>query len=159
MFKFCTGIPTFKQIMAHKMDLQDFSTLFHNRKHLLFNLLLNMPVGKFLTFNTQLTNVGDIYPKSCKVYHRGHDCVSYNQHPSRWKLRRGGVNEVPFGYSRDFPFQLTNITVVVRTRRYFSIYSISRKTVNTEYTYYSWCMTSTDIVKWRKTNDYEKRWG
>jgi hypothetical protein len=34
--------------------------------------------------------------------------------------------------------------------------------VDTEYTYYSWCMTSTDIVKWRKTNDYEnfeKRWG
>ena len=34
-------------------------------------------------------------------------------------------------------------------------YCISRKTVDTEYTYYSWCMTSTDIVKWRKTNDYE----
>ena len=32
---------------------------------------------------------------------------------------------------------------------------ISRKTVDTEYTYYSWCMTSTDIVKWRKTNDHE----
>ena len=30
-----------------------------------------------------------------------------------------------------------------------------RETVDTEYTYYSWCMTSTDIVKWRKTNDYE----
>ena len=29
-----------------------------------------------------------------------------------------------------------------------------RETVDTEYTYYSWCMTSTDIVKWRKTNDY-----
>jgi uncharacterized protein YehS (DUF1456 family) len=27
--------------------------------------------------------------------------------------------------------------------------------VDTEYTYYSWRMTSTDIVKWRKTNDYE----
>ena len=26
---------------------------------------------------------------------------------------------------------------------------------DTEYTYYSWCMTSTDIVKWRKTKDYE----
>jgi hypothetical protein len=37
----------------------------------------------------------------------------------------------------------------------FSLYCISRKTVNTEYMYYSWCMTSTDIVKWRKTNDYE----
>jgi prenyltransferase beta subunit len=37
----------------------------------------------------------------------------------------------------------------------FSLYCISRKTVDTEYTYYSWCMTSTDIVKWRKTNDYE----
>jgi hypothetical protein len=48
-----------------------------------------------------------------KVYHRGYDCVSYNQHPSRWKLRRSGVNEVLFGYSRDFRFQLTNITVVL----------------------------------------------
>jgi prenyltransferase beta subunit len=27
--------------------------------------------------------------------------------------------------------------------------------VDTEYAYYSWCMASTDIVKWRKTNDYE----
>jgi hypothetical protein len=35
------------------------------------------------------------------------------------------------------------------------LYCISRKTVDTEYTYFSWCMTSTDIVKWRKTNDYE----
>ena len=35
------------------------------------------------------------------------------------------------------------------------LYCIGRKTVDTEYTYYSWCMTSTDIVKWRKTNDYE----
>ena len=33
------------------------------------------------------------------------------------------------------------------------LYGISRKTVDTEYTSYSWCMTSTDIVKWRKTND------
>jgi hypothetical protein len=49
---------------------------------------------------------------------RGYDCVSYNRPPSRWKLRRGGVNEVLFGYSRDFPFQLTNITVVLRTRTY-----------------------------------------
>ena len=62
--------------------------------------------------------MGDIYPESCKVYHRGYDCVSYNQHPSRWKLRRGGINEVLFGYSRDFPFQLTKITVVLRTRTY-----------------------------------------
>jgi hypothetical protein len=37
----------------------------------------------------------------------------------------------------------------------FSLYCISRKTVDTEYTYYSWYMFSTDIVKWRKTNDYE----
>ena len=27
------------------------------------------------------------------------------------------------------------------------LYCISRKTVDKEYTYYSWCMTSTDIVK------------
>ena len=39
--------------------------------------------GKFLTFNTQFIIVGDIYPESCKVYHRGYNCVSYNQHPSR----------------------------------------------------------------------------
>jgi len=31
-------------------------------------------------------------------------------------LRRGGINKGLFGYSRDFPFQLTNITVVLRTR-------------------------------------------
>ena len=63
------------------MDLQDFSTLFENRKHLLFNLLFKY--AGFLTFNTQLTIVGDIYKKDCKVYHRGQDCVSYmyNQHP------------------------------------------------------------------------------
>ena len=30
------------------------------------------------------------------------------------------------------------------------LYCISRKNVDTEYMYYSWCMTSTDIVKWRK---------
>ena len=30
------------------------------------------------------------------------------------------------------------------------LYCISRKNVYTEYMYYSWCMTSTDIVKWRK---------
>ena len=35
------------------------------------------------------------------------------------------------------------------------LYCISRKTVDTEYTYYSWCMTSTDIVKWIKMNYYE----
>ena len=35
------------------------------------------------------------------------------------------------------------------------LYCISRKTVDTEYTYYSWCMTSTDIVKWRKN---ERLW-
>ena len=37
----------------------------------------------------------------------------------------------------------------------YLVYCISRKFVETEYTYYSWCMTSTDIVKWRKTNDCE----
>ena len=33
-----------------------------------------------------------------------------------------------------------------------------RKTVDTEYTYYSWCMTSTDIVKWRKNEWLWKFW-
>jgi hypothetical protein len=37
------------------------------------------------------------------------------------------------------------------------LYCISRKTVDTEYTYYSWCMTSTDIVKWRK-NEWLWKW-
>jgi hypothetical protein len=32
------------------------------------------------------------------------------------------------------------------------LYCISRKNVNTEYMYYSWCMTSTDIVKWFPRN-------
>jgi hypothetical protein len=30
--------------------------------------------------------------------------------------------------------------------------------VDTEYTYYSWCMTSTDIVKWRKNEWLWKFW-
>jgi hypothetical protein len=38
------------------------------------------------------------------------------------------------------------------------LYCISRKTVDTEYTYYSWCMTSTDIVKWRKNERLWKFW-
>ena len=61
-----------------------------------------------------------------------------------------------------FPFrcstmETTTITPFVRkmTRNKTLLYCISRKTVDTEYMYYSWCMTSTDIVKWRKTNDYE----
>ena len=37
----------------------------------------------------------------------------------------------------------------------FQLIQHSRKTVDTEYMYYSWCMTSTDIVKWRKTNYHE----
>ena len=52
--------------------------------------------------------------------------------------------------------------IFCRASWYFSVsiiftdtVNISRKTVDTEYTYYSWCMTSTDIVKWRKRNDYE----
>ena len=38
------------------------------------------------------------------------------------------------------------------------LYCISRKTVDTEYTYYSWCMTSTDIVKWKKNEWLWKFW-
>ena len=38
------------------------------------------------------------------------------------------------------------------------LYYISRKTVDTEYRYYSWCMTSTDIVKWRKNEWLWKFW-
>jgi hypothetical protein len=38
------------------------------------------------------------------------------------------------------------------------LYCISRKNVDTEYTYYSWCMTSTDIVKWRKHEWLWKFW-
>jgi hypothetical protein len=38
------------------------------------------------------------------------------------------------------------------------LYCISRKTVDPEYTYYSWCMTSTDIVKWRKNEWLWKFW-
>jgi hypothetical protein len=44
------------------------------------------------------------------------------------------------------------------TRIYHLVYCISRKTVDTEYTYYSWCMTSTDIVKWRKNEWLWKFW-
>ena len=38
------------------------------------------------------------------------------------------------------------------------LYCISRKTMDTKYTYYSWCMTSTDIVKWRKNEWLWKFW-
>ena len=38
------------------------------------------------------------------------------------------------------------------------LYCIPRKNVDTEYTYYSWCMTSTDIVKWRKNEWLWKFW-
>jgi hypothetical protein len=37
------------------MDLQDFSTLFDNRKHLLFNLLLNMLVNFLLLIHNLLS--------------------------------------------------------------------------------------------------------
>jgi hypothetical protein len=37
------------------MDLQDFSTLFDNRKYLLFNLLLNMPVNFLLLIHNLLS--------------------------------------------------------------------------------------------------------
>ena len=37
------------------MDLQDFSTLFDNRKYLLFNLLLNMPVNFLLLIHSWLS--------------------------------------------------------------------------------------------------------
>ena len=42
--------------------------------------------------------------------------------------------------------------------QFFVLYCISRKTVDTEYTYYSWCMTSTDIVKWRQNEWLWKFW-
>ena len=42
--------------------------------------------------------------------------------------------------------------------QFFDWYSIRRKTVDTEYTYYSWCMTSSDIVKWRKNEWLWKFW-
>jgi hypothetical protein len=36
----------------------------------------------------------------------------------------------------------------------FSLYCISRKTVDTEYTYYSWCMTSTNMIFQMKKNEW-----
>ena len=40
--------------------------------------------------------------------------------------------------------------------QFFDWYSmLSVEKLDTEYTYYSWCMTSTDIGKWRKTNYHE----
>ena len=55
MLKFYTGILTFIQIMTHKMEHQDFSTLFDNRKHLLLNLLLNMPLNFLLLIYNELS--------------------------------------------------------------------------------------------------------
>ena len=76
-----------------------------------------------------------------------------------WERRRMG-HEFRFLLSPFF-----KIFIIIRfssvdniSRRHTSwiirVFCVSRKTVDTEYTYYSWCMTSTDIVKWRKTSDY-----
>jgi hypothetical protein len=40
----------------------------------------------------------------------------------------------------------------------FKVFLFYFKTVDTEYTYYSWCKTSTDIVKWRKNERLWKFW-
>jgi hypothetical protein len=37
-------------------------------------------------------------------------------------------------------------------------YTVSVEKLDTEYMYYSWCMTSTDIVKWRKKEWLWKFW-
>ena len=55
-----------------------------------------------------------------------------------------------------FPTEVSDMAQIMKIELLtFSLYCFSQKTVDTEYTYYSWCMTSTDIVKWRKRNDYE----
>ena len=112
MFKFCTGIFTFRKIMTHKMDLQDFSTLFDNRKHLLFNLLLNMLVNFLLLILSWVT-----YILKVARFITGDTIVSVII-STRQDENCDEVNEGLFGYSRYFPFQLTNITVVLRTQTY-----------------------------------------
>ena len=57
-----------------------------------------------------------------------------------------------------FPLPLFSTTPLFSKFSYKSFLVISRKTVDTEYTYYSWCMTSTDIVKWRKNEWLWKFW-
>ena len=50
------------------------------------------------------------------------------------------------------------ISINLLLYNFMSVDWISRKNVDTEYMYYSWCMTSTDIVKWRKNEWLWKFW-
>ena len=44
-----------------------------------------------------------------------------------------------------FPTEVSDMARNMKVELFtFSLYCISRKTVDTDYTYYSWCMTSTD---------------
>jgi hypothetical protein len=63
MFKFCTGILTFRQIMTHKMDLQDFSTLFDNRKYLRYQKItfrIETRYSRTLVLLPRLSPIGKI---------------------------------------------------------------------------------------------------
>jgi hypothetical protein len=88
---------------SHKMDLQDFSTLFDNRKHLLFNLLLNMLVNFLLLIHNLLSWVtyiqkvarfitGDAIVSVIISTRQDENCEEIPEavlwHPSRQYLRR-----------------------------------------------------------------------
>jgi hypothetical protein len=99
------------------MDLQDFSTLFDTRKHLLFNLLLKMLVNFLLLLHNLLSWV--TYIQKVARFITGDTIVSVIISTRQDEnCDEAALNEVLFGFSRDFPFQLTNITVVLRTRTY-----------------------------------------
>jgi hypothetical protein len=91
------------------------------------------------------------YPPFLKNFHINHISFKISAYRARiWSLVASERSE-----------RVTNF-IFCRAGWYFSVsiiftdtVNISRKTVDTEYTYYSWWMTSTDIVKWRKRNDYE----
>ena len=69
-------------------------------------------------------------------------------------LQITGAWGMDFVSSSPPPFSLLYSVSTFRLIQYRRVVSVE-KNVDTEYTYYSWCMTSTDIVKWRKRNGYE----
>ena len=110
MFKFCIGILTFIQVMT--LIKWTFKILFN-----LFYLLLNMLVNFLLLLHNLLSWV--TYIQKVARFITGDTIVSVIISTRQDEnCDEAALNKVLFRYSRDFPFQLTNITVVLRTRTY-----------------------------------------
>jgi hypothetical protein len=86
----------------------------------IFNNKLNK---RCFLLSTGLRNLEGPFYESHYLYESKNTDAKFKHLRSRMSVEmilwRGSVNEMLFGYSRDFPFQLTNITVVVRTRKIF----------------------------------------